>query len=86
MGLAAVSTQAQEPVVTLRATVTGNQEQPKVMYLVPWQQRESTDFEYAPHSALVQDLFMQIDRAEFVRELNYRALLESTAAQASDSN
>jgi hypothetical protein len=68
---------AQEPVVTLRSTVTGNQEQPKVMYIVPWQPPEYREFEYAPARRLAQELFQPIDRGEFVRELEYRAILAS---------
>ena len=66
---------AQEPVVTLRATVTGNQEQPRVMYILPWQPPESGEFEYAPSRALADDLFRGVDREEFIRELNYREAL-----------
>ena len=74
--------QAQEAVVTLRATVTGNQEQPKVMYIVPWQQPGATQFEYVLGSSLAQDLFTEIDRDEFVRELNYREMLADPAVNS----
>ncbi len=73
---------AQEPVVTLRATVTGNQEQPRVMYILPWQPPEARDYEYVPAQALADDLFRGVDRDEFVRELEYREALggaDSTA-------
>lgn len=66
---------SQEAVVTLRATVTGNQEQPKVMYILPWQQPGATEFEYAPGMSLAQDLYREVDRDEFVRELEYRDML-----------
>lgn len=66
---------AQEAVVTLRATITGNQEQPKVMNIVPWRQPLATEFEYMLSSGLAQDLFVEIDRDEFLRELNYRKML-----------
>jgi hypothetical protein len=66
---------AQEAVVTLRSTVTGNQEQPKVMYIVPWQPSLASEFEYLLGSGLAQDLFTEIDRDEFVRELSYRKMI-----------
>ena len=75
---------AQEPVVTLRATVTGNQEQPKVMYIVPWQQPGAAEFEYAPGTGLAQDLFSQIDREEFIRELDYRVRLANPGKASSN--
>ena len=75
IGLLPVSSLAQQATVTLRSTVTGNQEQPKVMYIVPWQPPGSMEFRYSPVSRLAEDLFRQIDRDEFRRELDYRALL-----------
>jgi hypothetical protein len=70
-----VSSVAQQARVTLRSTVTGNQEQPKVMYIVPWQPLGSIEFTYSPVSRLAEDLFTQIDRDEFRRELDYRSVL-----------
>jgi len=75
IGLLSVSAYAQRATVTLRSTITGNQEQPKVMYIVPWQPPGSMEFRYSPVSRLAEDLFRQIDRDEFRRELDYRALL-----------
>ncbi len=83
--LLATSALAKEPVVTLRATVTGNQEQPRVMYILPWQPPEARDFEYSPARALADDLFQGVDREEFVRELNYREALGS-ANQSTENN
>ncbi len=71
---------AQQPVVTLRATVTGNQEQPRVMYILPWQPPEGRDYEYAPSQSLADDLFRRLDRGEFVRELEYREALGSAGS------
>jgi hypothetical protein len=67
---------AQQAQVTLRATVTGNQEQPRVMYIVPWQPPTNGAFEYAPHKGLATDLFQRIERREFARDLAYRELLD----------
>ena len=75
IALLPVSSLAQRATVTLRSTVTGNQEQPKVMYIVPWQPPGAMEFRYSPVSRLAEDLFMQLDRDEFRRELDYRALL-----------
>ena len=74
---------AQQAIVTLRSTVTGNREQPKVMYIVPWQQPGSTEFRYSPGSRLAEDLFTQLDRDEFRRELDYRELLAPAEADTS---
>jgi hypothetical protein len=80
IALLPVSSLAQQARVTLRSTVTGNQEQPKVMYIVPWQPPGAMEFRYSPVSRLAEDLFRQIDRDEFRRELDYRALLAEPGA------
>ena len=75
---------AQEAVVTLRSTVTGNQEQPKVMYIVPWQQPGSTEFDYEPGSSFAEELFSPLDRDEFVRSLNYQAVISTDVDGGAD--
>jgi hypothetical protein len=63
---------AQEARVVLRSTVTGNQEQPKVLYIVPWQQADMPELIYRPMQSLVEGVYEQLDRDEFLRELDYR--------------
>ncbi len=74
----------QEPLITLHSIVRGNQEQPKVMYILPWQQPGDAFFEQEFNARLTGDLFVPLDREEFVRDLNYRAM--SGAAQHRDDN
>ena len=83
--LLSATAMAQEPVVTLRATVTGNQEQPRVMYILPWQPPEARDYQYEPAQALADDLFRRVDRDEFVRELEYREALGSANSDVDHS-
>ena len=68
---------SQEAVVVLRSTVKGNQEQPRVMYIVPWHRPGDSSLEYQPMDNLVNDLFTPVDRDEFTRELEYRDMLSS---------
>jgi hypothetical protein len=76
---------SQEPNVTLHSTVSGNQEQPKVMYILPWQQPGDARFEQGFNAQLSGDLFQPLDRQEFVRQLNYQALM-SDADNTTDYN
>ena len=69
---------SQEAKVILRSTVKGNQEQPKVLYIVPWQQGETPELIYQPMQGLVDDVFEQVDRQEFLRELDYREKINAT--------
>ena len=71
---------SQEAVVTLRSTVKGNQEQPKVMYIVPWQRPGDSSLEYQPMDNVASDLFTPVDRDEFIRELQYRDILRTTGS------
>ena len=70
----------QEGVVVLSDTVTGNQEQPKVLYIVPWQPANDDTILNQPLSTkLHRDVFAHIERPEHLRELQY---LEQLAPQA----
>ena len=64
-----------EGVITLRSTVKGNQEQPKVMYVLPWQSADSVQVEYQPDSQWLGEVFEPVDRDEFIRELHYREVI-----------
>jgi len=76
--LASMAVRSEEAVVTLRSTVTGSQDQPKVMYLLPWQQPGDAEFEYRMRGSFADELFAPLDRDEFVRGLEYQVLLDET--------
>ena len=78
--VASIATLAQEPIVTLRSTVTGNQEQPRVMYIVPWQQPGGSNFEYVMESSIGDELFAPVDREEFVRSMGYQEKISTNAS------
>ncbi len=75
----ATTLQAEEATVSLHSTVSGNQEQPRVMYIVPWQQPAAAEFDYELHNGIAEELFAPIDRDEFVRELAYREILSASS-------
>ncbi len=76
------SASAQEASTTLHSTVSGNQEQPRVMYIVPWQRPEAAAFDYELENRLAEELFSVVDRDEFVRGLNYSEALNAPASDA----
>lgn len=82
----ASAAQAEEARVTLQSTVSGNQEQPKVMYIVPWQQPATPEFDQQLQSGIAAQLFTPMDRDEFVRELAYRDMLDDGASQQAASD
>jgi len=63
---------ARETKVTLHSTVTGNQEQPRVMYIVPWDQPGDSRTEHTFQRTVASELFAPIDREEFIRSMAYQ--------------
>ncbi|ACR10735.1 cell division transporter substrate-binding protein FtsY [Teredinibacter turnerae T7901] len=70
--LLSLVTAAQEPeVVEMGATVTGNQEQPKVIYIVPWKQADDDAILYLPLNGKTNAIFGHVERSEHLRELKF---------------
>ena len=58
-------------------TITGNQELPKVMYIVPWKHPEAGDLRGKPLQSLVDEALAPVDREVFNREINYFQALQA---------
>ena len=54
-----------------RTEITGNQELPKVLYIVPWQKSDPGDFVGRPVNSLLDEVLAPIDREEFIRQVEY---------------
>ena len=54
-----------------RTEITGNQELPTVMYIVPWQKADPADLMGRPVNTLLDEVLAPIDREEFVRQVDY---------------
>jgi hypothetical protein len=63
------------------ATVTGDREQPKVMYIVPWKKSDIGDLSGKPMNSLLDEALAPIDREEFKRQVMYYQAVKSDAAQ-----
>jgi biopolymer transport protein ExbB/TolQ len=48
-----------------RTEITGNQELPKVLYIVPWQKSDPGDLTGKPVNTLLDEVLAPIDRSEF---------------------
>ncbi len=64
--------------ITLESRVTGNREQPKVLYIVPWQEPEGPEifdqgFQYTPDG-----LFEPVERDAFLRTLKIQQRMVSS--------
>ena len=72
----ALSAEAGSKVVEMGTRVTGNQEQPRVLYIVPWQAPDGSDALYHDISSRIDNLLEPLDRDSFRRELDLRQQFE----------
>jgi len=61
------------------ATVTGDREQPKVMYIVPWKKADIGDLSGKPMNSLLDEILQPVDRDVFRREVTYYQALKTDA-------
>jgi len=54
-----------------RTEITGNQELPKVLYIVPWKKSDPGNLMGLPVNTLLDEVLAPIDRSEFVRQVDY---------------
>ena len=54
-----------------RTEITGNQELPKVLYIVPWKKSDPGDLMGRPVNTLLDEVLAPLDREEFVRQVDY---------------
>jgi hypothetical protein len=59
-------------------TITGNQELPKALHIVPWKSAGTGDLAGRPLNSLVDELLAPIDRDVFLRELEYYEAVHSS--------
>ena len=54
-----------------RTEITGNQELPKVLYIVPWQKAQPGELTGRPVNTLLDEVLAPLDREEFTRQVDY---------------
>jgi hypothetical protein len=62
--------------------ITGNQELPKVLYIVPWKRSDLGDLLGRPANSLLDEVLEPVDRDVFKRENRYYDALKPDAAAA----
>ena len=66
-----------EASINLRTTVTGNQEQPRVMYILPWQSPLSPELEMEMLGSEADSVFGHLERDELQRHLEAAGELDA---------
>jgi hypothetical protein len=64
--------------------ITGNQELPKVLYIVPWKRSDLGDLLGKPANSLLDEVLEPVDRDVFKRENRYYDALQEDAAGGAD--
>ena len=59
-------------------SIIGNQELPKVLYIVPWKNSEVPDMGQPPLESLIDEALQPIDREVFQRQVNYHHALHDS--------
>jgi hypothetical protein len=62
-------------------SITGNQELPKVLYIVPWKKSDLGDLVGRPVNTLLDEVLAPVDPEVFKRHLNYYDALHGAGAQ-----
>ena len=65
-----------------RATITGNRELPKVLYIVPWKKPLPGDLAGRPVASVLDEAMAPIDRDVFRRQVRYDAAIQTKPAAA----
>lgn len=72
---------AQEATVHLESKVIGNQEQPRVMVIVPWQDASASNDLFQEFTPRLQESGGLLERETFLRELEFIRQLDQPAAR-----
>jgi hypothetical protein len=67
------------------SAVTGNQELPKVLYIVPWKHVGVGDLAGRPVNSLLDEVLAPIDREVFQRQVRYFDQLYATDSKATSN-
>ena len=76
--LSMVSIAHADRIIMQGTAVIGNQELPKVLYIVPWKKSELPDLSEPPLESLIDDALTPIDRNVFRRQVDYYQTLNGS--------
>ena len=65
------STQAEDRMDLQGTAIIGNQELPKMLYIVPWKESELPQLSQPPLESLIDEALTPLDREEFRRQVHY---------------
>ncbi len=84
MGAAAEGPRQMDRLELDSSSITGNQELPKVMYIVPWKEADIGDLRGKPANSLLDEVLAPLDREVFRRQVRYFRQLNAQEPQAAE--
>ncbi len=72
---------AQGQTIKLESTISGNQEQPQVLYMVPWKEPDSARLKFDALNRPFHNVFEHIERDELKRQLQSHQLTINSAEE-----
>lgn len=66
-----------ERIIMQGTAIIGNQELPKILYIVPWKKSELPDLSEPPLESLIDEALKPIDRSVFRRQVEYYQALNA---------
>ena len=82
LALLCTTLQAAERLNMEGTKIRGNQELPKVLYIVPWQEAEVPDLSQPPLQSLIDEALTPVDREVFQRKVRYYDALSAQKARS----
>ena len=76
---------AQESLEMEGTRIRGNQELPKVLYIVPWKRSEIPDLSQPPLESLIDEALAPVDRDVFQRKIRYYDSLTTQETGSSEN-
>lgn len=83
--LISLGAQAEDRLDLQGTAIIGNQELPKVLYIVPWKKASLPDLGAPPLQSLISDALSPLERDEFRRQVRYYYQLSEPQKQDSEN-
>lgn len=83
--LVSLCSQAEDRLELQGTAIIGNQELPKVLYIVPWKKASLPDLGAPPLQSLISDALSPLERDEFRRQVRYYYQLSEQQKQDNEN-
>ncbi len=79
------SINAEDRITLKGASIIGNKELPKMLYIVPWKSAELPDMNAPPIESLIDEALSTVDRDSFKRKIRYYQIYSAQKKKQSEN-